>query len=130
MVEVDLLSRYNAFAQVNRPAPDTLKETAVFTKLAIPSGNTVTNWPVDEVGTGFRQTPLTKIANISRVIWNIEAAFSTLRTATEVGLIDAIFKCETEESSEWNQAMNSAYQYSTLAQLTTSFTTDNSPVVG
>ena len=97
-------------------------------KLAVPSDATFTNWPIDEVGNGYRQTPLKKTVNISRTIWNIEAAFSTLSTATEVGLIDAIFRFETEESMEWNPVVEEMYLYSTMAQLTSSFQTEDSPV--
>ena len=84
MTEVDLLSRYNSFAEASRPVSDVPDEATAFVKLAVPTDSTFAYYPIEEVGTGPERTPMSTIVGQSRTVWNIEAAFSSLDAAKSI----------------------------------------------
>ena len=90
----------DGFSADHGPKTDDTKQAVVFAKMAVPSNEEFANFPVQEVKSSKRQTLLAHVANQSRMVWNIEAAFGTLEEAAKVASVDLICSVETESAVE------------------------------
>ena len=105
MVEVDMLSRYNQFADDARARDtpnDSVWDGGVKVKLALPQ-LPIHHQTVTEVGGGTQYpTMLAHKASRARTVWEINPALSSNREGASRAAFDINVSAQFESRSQWN----------------------------